>query len=220
MVSTEDRVRELLQHAPPESPGINFYQLQRALQRTQRIRSTMRILAVAGVVAVVVAVGLVATHTGSPDTASQQLTDGPRFPTPRIVFSGPATASGTLEQGTRFTPPHHPAAAIPASVALHDVWNDPKHADVPYDATKVRVILAHLSRVAVTHPQDDWLVIFYGGCVYEPVPPNPTKHSAPSHAGCQNVPLTDIVNARTGRWLGTFGGGSPADPAQLLTPLS
>ena len=127
---------------------------------------------------------------------------------PPIRYARPANASGLLEDNvTRFGPPQHLTSAIPPREALHDAWLNRSFTD----AVGTRLVLVRLQSATYQVPRDVWLVVFYGHQVIPKVP-QPHWRQRSGHA----TPITEVIDALTGKPLFTFAGGNPRDPMRIL----
>jgi hypothetical protein len=195
VTSTEDQVRALLHRATPDASPVRFDDVITCVhaRRRKAMKTVTASLGVAALTAVAVLLGTQAS-TGTP--RGRSVAAGRSLP-PTLVASSTATKSGDLGDGFSFAAPRSAGSAVSAQVALDRSWSSFGRENAP-GATTARLTLAYVSRHA-THT-DVWFVVFEGACIVD------VREATYSNKKCIHEPVTDVVDASSGRSLFGYTG--------------
>jgi hypothetical protein len=195
VTSTEDQIRALLHRAVPDASPVRFDGVVSCVDARRR-RTIKTVTASLGVVVLAAAAVLVGTQASIGTPRHQSVAADSARP-PALVAAMTATGSGRLGAGFSFAPPRGLGSAISAQAALDRSWSSFGRDNAP-GATGARLTLAYVSRHA-THT-DVWFVVFEGACIVDV-----TEATYPN-AKCRHEPVTDIVDASSGRSLFGYTG--------------
>jgi hypothetical protein len=195
VTSTEDQVRALLHRAAPDAGPVRFDDVVSCVGARRR-RTVKTATASLGVAVLAAAAVLLGTQVSIGTPGHQSVAAGSAEP-PALVAATTATESGELGTGFAFAPPRRPGSAISAQVALDRSWSSFGRDNAP-GATGAQLTLAYVSRHA-THT-DVWFVVFEGACIVD------VREATYANRKCRHEPVTDIVDASSGRSLFGYTG--------------